>query len=515
MRRFGLPIALLLISVGLALGAGVQAAARPPLAAVPTQSNFQLIGHNPLFDRGMNSAPAIFRNHLYVGNRTDGSDECVPPAGEPDPTVTGCPHIHPGVLSVDIKNPADPRVVGEIGPPLEGKRRVTSRELRVWPQRRLLIVQNMRCSNFYHACPPPPPTPTPNFRFYSLRHDAAHPKLVSTYRPDIHNLNDPRPHEFFLWVDPDNRHHALMYWTTFSNDKEEKLPNLIVTDISRARQGVFKEVARINLVHLYSPFDRKNFYVALHSLSVSPDGTRAYLAMWGGTYLELDTTELANGVPNPEVPVISPVDARPFWPNPMGHSAVKVPGRPYVIMTDEIYGDYDDVNDAPLNESGCPWGWMHIIDITDESHPALLSEFKTPQNEPAFCAGLSNAERKYTSYSTHNLTVLPHVAIVAWHSAGLRAVDIADPAAPAAAGTFIPDPLPSVATEDPALSRGTNDVVVWSYPIIKDGLIYVIDIRNGLYVLHYTGPHAAEVAHTGFLEGNSNLGDAVQLDSGR
>jgi hypothetical protein len=517
MRRLVLPIALFLVCLGLAGGAGVHAATNSGVAATPTLSGFELVGQNPLFSRGMNSAPAIFRNHLYVGNRTDGSDECVPPAGEPDPTVTGCPHIHPGVLTLDIEDPADPQVVDEIGPPLEGNLRETSRELRVWPQRGLLIVQNMRCSNFYHACPPPPPTPAPNFRFYGLRGaNAAHPKLVSTYRPDIHNLKDPRPHEFFLWVDPENPRHALMYWTTFSDDNGKGLPNLIVTDISRARQGVFKEVARINLVHEYSPFDRKNFYVALHSLSVSPDGTRAYLAMWGGTYLELDTTELATGATTkkPDVPIISPIDERPFWDNPMGHSAVKVPGRPYVVMTDEIYGDYDDVNDAPLNESGCPWGWMHIVDIRNELHPTLLSEFKTPQNEPAFCAGLSEADRNYTSYSTHNLTVLPHVVIAAWHSNGLRAVDIADPATPAAAGTFIPDPLPSVATEDPALSRGTNDVVVWSYPIIKDGLIYVVDIRNGLYVLRYTGPHAAEVAETGFLEGNSNLGDAVQLESG-
>jgi len=70
-----------------------------------------------------------------------------------------------------------------------------------------------------------------------------------------------------------------------------------------------------------------------------------------------------------------------------------------------------------------------------------------------------------------------------------------------------------VALEDPALSEGPNKVVLWSYPIIRDGLIYVIDIRNGLYVLKYTGPHADEVAAIKFLEGNSNLGDAVQLGS--
>jgi hypothetical protein len=40
-----------------------------------------------------------------------------------------------------------------------------------------------------------------------------------------------------------------------------------------------------------------------------------------------------------------------------------------------------------------------------------------------------------------------------------------------------------------------------------DGLIYVVDTRNGLYVLKYHGPNGGEVASTGFLEGNSNLGD--------
>ena len=52
---------------------------------------------------------------------------------------------------------------------------------------------------------------------------------------------------------------------------------------------------------------------------------------------------------------------------------------------------------------------------------------------------------------------------------------------------------------------------MWSYPIIRKGLIYVIDIRNGLYILRYTGPRWQEAAFIYFLAGNSNLGDAVLL----
>ena len=67
-------------------------------------------------------------------------------------------------------------------------------------------------------------------------------------------------------------------------------------------------------------------------------------------------------------------------------------------------------------------------------------------------------------------------------------------------------------TEDPALSQGLNKVVMWSYPIIKDGLIYVVDLRNGLYILRYTGPRSGQVDRIRFYEGNSNLGAAVRLD---
>ena len=35
---------------------------------------------------------------------------------------------------------------------------------------------------------------------------------------------------------------------------------------------------------------------------------------------------------------------------------------------------------------------------------------------------------------------------------------------------------------------------MWSYPVIQDGLIYVVDLRNGLYILKYNGPYEQEVA---------------------
>jgi len=39
---------------------------------------------------------------------------------------------------------------------------------------------------------------------------------------------------------------------------------------------------------------------------------------------------------------------------------------------------------------------------------------------------------------------------------------------------------------------------MWSDPIIKDGVIYVVDLRNGLYVLKYNGRFAREVRRIEF-----------------
>ncbi|HXF74267.1 MAG TPA: hypothetical protein VNO79_16890 [Actinomycetota bacterium] len=506
MRRGSLIIALAFVVV-----AGLPAGARardPDLArgGIRASANFELVGHHALLGRGMNAALAIYRNFLYVGSRTDASDTCVPAAGVP--RSGGCPHERPNVLILDIADPAHPRLVGEIGPPHEGVVGLTSRELRVWPQEKLLIVMNITCGAFYGACGES--DRRPNIRFYDISGpSAANPQLVSTYRPSV------EPHEMFLWIDPQDPARAFLFMSVYSGSVDE--PAVIVTDISGAREGTFEEVATLDTTGSFSEEDRTNFFIAGHSISVSPDGTRGYLAYWGGTFLVLDTSDIASGVPDPELRLVTPLANRPTWPNPATHSAVKVPGSDVVITTEELYGDYDDVNDPPGNSSGCPWGWARLIDISDEVRPVVVGEYQVVENTEAYCRSLAGQDpdnTTYTSYSTHNLTVLPKVAFISWHAAGLQAVSIADPSRPVQAGFFVPEPLRSVTTEDPALSRGVNRVVMWSYPIIRKGLIYVVDIRNGLYILRYTGPNARAVADIAYLEGNSNRGDALRLEQG-
>jgi hypothetical protein len=153
---------------------------------------------------------------------------------------------------------------------------------------------------------------------------------------------------------------------------------------------------------------------------------------------------------------------------------------------------------------------MRTWNIAQPRQPHELGEYKIFQNTTAYTP--APGENEFNSYSSHNPTPTRNVVFDSWHSGGEQAIDVSDPAEPEQAGWFAPTPLPAVANEDPALSRRPNKNVMWSFPIIRNGLIYAVDVRNGLFVLRYTGPHALDVARIRFLEGNSDLGDAIRLN---
>lgn len=115
--------------------------------------------------------------------------------------------------------------------------------------------------------------------------------------------------------------------------------------------------------------------VALHSVGVNYSGTRRHLSYLGGGYLIADSNKLARGDARPRFRLITPVAHRVPYTNPGAHSAVKVPGRPYVVLTEEVYGDFlDELIGA--DEHGCPWGWVKIADVRDERQPEVVGEFR-------------------------------------------------------------------------------------------------------------------------------------------
>ena len=439
------------------------------LADEAAPGSFQLVGHNPLGNRGMNAALAIHGNYAYIGSRTDGK------AGNAN---------HMGIMVVDISNPASPTTVREIGPPLEGNPGESSRELRVWKSQDILIVLHTNCGQI-HACGAT--SSVNSFRFYDISgENATNPKLILQMNQNTH--------EFFLWEDPFDPARALMFGGSAGSQMQ-------VWDISPVAQGQPPVTV----------FAGGNGYTSggIHSLSVNNDGTRAFYALLTGGFAVADVSDFTNGRPGPVPRRITISNARPTWPGPGAHSAIKLWGRDWVYVADEVYGEAL----RALGGHGCPWGWARMIDISDPTRPTVQAQYKLPQNNQEFCT--TDPPRPFSSYSAHNPTATPNLVITSWHAGGVQAIDVADPTNPTQAAEFVPGLMqrPAVVVqEDPVLSSGQDKVVMWSYPIIRDGLIYVVDIRNGLYVLKYSGPHEAEVSSTVFLEGNSNMGDALRFE---
>ncbi|HEX5859694.1 MAG TPA: hypothetical protein VFY91_16435 [Microbacterium sp.] len=485
--KWSTALAAVAAGVMLALPAAA-AAAGPP----PKTGSLAEVGHEPLMNRGMNAALAVKGDFVYVGSRTDGGHEGMP---------------HGGIMVVDVSDPSDPMLVAG---PLDAHPGESSRELRIWRSQDVLIVLNTNCGvgDTLHHCTQPSVS---NFRFYDISGaNATRPRLLSQL-----NVNT---HEFFLWVDPSDPERALIFAGNANPN-----PNcgttggaptcpLEVWDISGVPAGNAP-------VSLYGAFGGPHGYTrfpaapapaeiptgGLHSLSISNDGARAYYALLTGGFAVADVSDFAAGAPLPEPHPITINENRPHWAGPGAHSAVKLWGRDWAWVSDEVYGT------ATGSGHGCPWGWARMLDISDPATPTVEAEFRLPENQPDSCDAWNPP---HTSYSAHNPTLTPHIAFSTWHSGGFQAVSVQNAHRPYQLAKFFPDPLNEVMLEDPRLSddpdTGRHEkVVMWSYPVIQDGLIYVIDLRNGLYVLKYHGAFEKEVQRISFLEGNSNQGNAL------
>lgn len=502
---------------------------------LPQITNFAMVAHHPLVNppgsrasgteipRGMNAALALAKNCAYVGSR-DGLQD---------------------VLIVDIAQPTNPTVTDFIpGIPLS-----TSRELRGVGDLDLLVVGDFRIRKGEPTLENPTDTDgtVNNFRIYDIA-DCKKPVLRATI-----DLGPNVYHEFYLWADPKAPRRVLLYATFTDTGSGRNLPDLRVFDISDAQRGVEPRQiasftldpavpadARVNPNDPTQKFGDDQFQFSatdlspwisprflftgkfgpqpttqvnnrLHSLSLNPQGTRVFMANLAAGFFILDSSNLADAakakgcIPDTVTREASANEnknlclrklnpdpnARVDWHPPeasITHTAVQMPGRPFVLVGDERNGT-----------TACPWSYYRIIDIRDEMHPVIVSTLKLPENDPHNCRLGAPGDPKFTrEFSAHNATVFRNLGFFTWYSGGLRAWEYADPRRPREVGVFVPKPIRSVSRP----FRDSADVWAWSYPIVRDGLIYFVDIRNGLYIVKYTGPRSAEIPTAGVYAGN-------------
>lgn len=425
----------------------------------PTGS-FELVGHADLGARGMNAALAVAGDTVYVGSRIDQQP----------------------VEIVDVSDPTQPAVVGEIGPPDEGLVGISSRELRAVADLNLLVILNLRCAVDLHGCSPGQ-AESENLKLYDITNRRA-PRLVGTYYAGS-RFRDP--HELFLWRDPVDKTRILVFLTV-----PGAAPQLEIVDVttpSAPTQVISWDAIRDGGLPSGGGDD------ILHSVSAGDDGRVAYFSHQTGGLVLVDLRDVIDKADAPQLRMITPPAQALRWPGMGPHSAVQVPNRSLLVVTEEIYP-------APFG-TGCPWGHLRVVDTTVPASPSVAGEYALP--EQGSCAMVPAA----TAFTAHNATATFDLALVTWYAGGLQAIDISDPTTTVRLAEFRPQPLPSVVKEDPAL--GGNPVEMWSYPVIQDGLVYVVDVRNGLYVLRYHGRWSEEVAERRFLEGNSNLGAYLPL----
>jgi hypothetical protein len=440
-----------------ALVAGVAAAAAALVPAPAIAGSLDLVGYDALSARGLNSTIAISKGYAYIGSFGDSSR---PGAG---------------VSVLSLAEPAAPRVVGLL-PARAGQ---GSTEVRAWPRRDLLIVLAPRCDPFCTD----PGTARPQLLFYDIAGArAADPGLIASVELPAD------PEELFLWQDPRRPNRALLYVTTVTPGA----PNILAYDVSGARAGSVRLVDDWTL-----PLSAGAN--GLHTMSVSADGRVGYAAAFDAGYFLVSTSQLARRSIGAHLHLLTPLRRRVRYPGVNGHSAIELPGSDFALISDEIYA--------------CPWGWARVLDAADPRRLRIVGQMRVPPyNDPMLCRASNPrdaallASTANRTFSAHDLTATCDLMLASWFGSGVQAFSVSRPGRPRPVASFIPAPLSTVQAEDPLLLG----VEMHSHPTINGGLIYVVDIRSGLFVLRYRGPHRRQVSRAGYLAGNSNLSGGLR-----
>ncbi len=489
-------------------------ALREPLDKLPQIENFEIIGHNVLpnpgdtIARGRNGPIGIADNCLYVGNRIGRRTGTGP--------AFNTPAHDPEVLIVDISNPRKPEVVGAFTTPPGA----TSRELRTIPDLHTLIIENFRDTA-------PASSAVDNFQIYDIT-DCRNPVLTGTI-----GLGADTPHEFFLWRDPANPKRFLIFASV--NNRE---PSLRVFEVVNPPRGSLSStpVATFSLapaVPATEPVDPADFaddnFVftpkpttqgnRLHSMSVSRDGKRVYMANSDAGYFLLDSSRLTAGLPC--TPNTVTVDAnsnkdpnlclRKINPDPQAridhsppfggihHSIYPVEGRP---APNTHLPEFAIASGERNGTTTCPWTPGQILELSNEKSPQIIAQYMVPENlaENCFVGGPGDPVL-LREFSTHQPLIFPNLFFQSWYSAGLRAWDISNPWLPLEVGVFVLRPEKQVVER----FRNSPDVWTWPFPILHNRLVYMCDENSGLYILKYKGARADELPRQGTFLSNMNF----------
>ena len=251
----------------------------------------------------------------------------------------------------------------------------------------------------------------------------------------------------------------------------------------------------------------------VHDLSLSADGTRAYIAQIGrfpprfpaltgpNGLVIMDVSDFQFRRPNPRATVISKL----YWEDGGGAQQtlpVTFHGRRHLIFTDE--GGSDGVGGRPgaCAQGLPPHGFARIIDISDELNPRVVSKLMLEVHDPANCPAILGdpaTPSASLSYSAHYCNVdkihNPKLLACTYQEAGLRVFDIRDPSnpreiayykPPAQRTAFLPGSRLWAPERDRTVEHTASRVRFRKYK--GDTQIWFAGADNGFQIVRFTKP---------------------------
>ena len=191
-------------------------------------------------------------------------------------------------------------------------------------------------------------------------------------------------------------------------------------------------------------------------------GNQMYAGCWMSGVAIVDISDIS------KPRTLSHYEYDPPHPEPT-HTFLKVPfeigGRQIALSTEEERHHRGA-------DAGKPHAPFRTWDVTDPTKPKILCTYEVPHSASPY----DGNKVRFGAHQLREQVDKDCLAYVTWFGAGLRIIDISNPAQPKERGYIIPKP------GDGQAAPLTNDVAMDSR-----GLIYFTDKACGLDVIEFTG----------------------------
>lgn len=464
------------------------------------QCGMRQVGHEPLALRGSFGDVQIIGNCAYASMR--------------DPSNLALPTT--GTAVVDMRVPSAP---------------VWVQTLRTPAMQRAYSALEIQKSIMVGAFKDFGPNGTNPFDVYDVSGDCLNPRFLSTTNTASGNHDG--------WLTPDTN---TYYGIPFGGQTIQQNPNRIdvhVMDLTDKANP--KQLFNWNRLQLPAEVQARTLATRnFHDVSTNEDGTRLYLALYGGNnalggfpadgsgrcangLLILDSTDIALRRSNPKLNYISFLSWCDQQIDPdygdgstaAAHATeyiIHENGKPYIVSTDESGAGLDgEWNVHPRQRT-----FSRLIDISDEANPRVVATFKPDVNDPdnvarVMAEQINGGMLHYIGFDNRQKMRL---VFFAGANQGIRVVDYRDPQHPKEIAYY---KAPNVATT----RVGEND---FTRPDPRYDpaacLIYTGWNQGGLRILELTNPEynecmRREAKGDGWVASNGNGKAHFHVDARR